>query len=72
MGPIFQDEKILAVAHAFRRDDELGEIRRRELLIEGQEEARRACAHEVDVMIDLTAPIEVVLEALCLAQRRIE
>src|SRR6202035_1010338 len=55
---------------ALCRHQELRKIRRRELLIEGQVEARRARPDEVDVVIDLRALRQDGLEALRLIESR--
>src|SRR4029077_14590530 len=76
-GGELRAQRLVEVAHQlfafldpFGRNDELGEIRAGQLLVQREIEARRADADEVDVMVDSRKRGERRLQALSVAQRR--
>ncbi len=60
---------LFALLDALGRDHELCEVRRGELLIERQEEARCARSDEIDEMVDLRTALEIGFEPPRLPQR---
>ncbi|MNT15566.1 hypothetical protein D3C72_1506260 [compost metagenome] len=61
--------ELFAVFHGMRGNDQLAEVRRGQLLVQRQVEARRAGTHEADRMVYLGAAFQRFLQTLDLAQR---